>query len=62
MVVKKKQKDQHASNRMIRLPVALHDLLQQAAKQNQRPATWEVRVALLSHFRAIGIKIPPELE
>lgn len=54
--------DQHTSNRMVRLTISLHDLLKQAARQNQRPMSWELRVALLAHFRAMGLPIPPELE
>ena len=64
MAKKKKEPapDQHTSNSMVRLPKPLHELLKQAARMNQRPATWELKVALLKHFKELGMEIPPGLE
>lgn len=57
-----KKTDKHSSNRMVRLTEGYHELLKQAAKMNNRPVTWEVKVALMKHFKELGLDIPPDLE
>jgi hypothetical protein len=57
-----KPRDQHVSNRMVRLTVPLHELLKRAAAKSQRTLTRELRVALVDHCRRAGLEIPPELD
>ena len=55
-------KDQHTSKQMVRLTTALHGLLKEAARRSNRPMSWELKVALLKHFKDVGLDIPPTLE
>jgi hypothetical protein len=47
--------DRHTSTHMVRLSADLHALLMRAAEKNNRPATWELRIALLKHCEELGI-------
>jgi hypothetical protein len=55
-------KDQHKSNRLVRLPPALHDAIAALAREAGRPVTWEVRMALAAWLRSKGKPVPPGLE
>lgn len=51
--------DRHASTRMVRLPVELHDMVKALARRNRRSLTGEVMLALEAHLRAQGVEPPP---
>lgn len=50
--------DKHASNRMVRLPEWLHDMMKETAGEHGRPVTWEVKFALIKYLKELGKQIP----
>ena len=46
MAKKSASKDQHKPHRLIRIPMELYDRLRQAAADNRRPVSWEIRIML----------------
>jgi hypothetical protein len=62
MADKKSSKDQHTSNRMVRLPIPWHELLRQMAERGERSLARELRIALRERAERIGMEIPPGLE
>lgn len=59
---KKKQPEKRRPSSIVRLPKEYHELLRQAAANSHRTVPRENIVAIISHCRALGIEIPPELE
>lgn len=52
----KKQKDQHKSGLMVRLPEEYRPKLLELKAKNRRPTTTEVQIALDKHLQSEGIK------
>jgi hypothetical protein len=57
-----KPKDQHRSNRMVRLRLKAHEMMMELAQENQRPMARELNLAVVAWLRSKGKTIPPELE
>jgi type VI protein secretion system component VasF len=54
-----KKADQHKSNRLVRLPGWLHDMLKEVSLETRREMTELVREALVEKFERMGKKVPP---
>jgi predicted transcriptional regulator len=44
--------DRHLPHHMVRIPEDLYEAIADIATENDRPVSWEVRRALLSHVEA----------
>ncbi len=53
------KKDPHKSNRLVRLPEWLHDMLKAVSVETRREMTELVREALVEKFERMGKKVPP---
>ena len=56
-----KTKDQHRSRKMFRVPDEYHQLFKELSRENNRPMSWELKLALRNHLKASG-KIPPDVD
>lgn len=47
---KSRKNDRHGAHRMVRLPMDLYEAIQTLAEANNRPITWEIRLAIRNHL------------
>jgi N12 class adenine-specific DNA methylase len=56
---KAKEADRHREHKMVRLPLAYHNLVKELARKNKRAVTGEVLLSLDDYLRKNGIEPPP---
>jgi hypothetical protein len=52
-------KDRHVAKNMIRVSDLIYQQLKLLASENQRPVSWEIRLALIRHLEQHGKWPPP---